>query len=274
MPAQNATPTEAAGSARRRLSDAERKSISDLTGAGVPSAMERGQLPNSAPSMEAGNLVYSPPYQYGDTSPVRELNAGEIISAARIFQESIREYKTDKDGRKTKSPKRPYRFLLKKGLFDLKERFSSWTRARDWNSRGNDAQLIAEDIETHHGSTTFSYDLNGRPVAMMALDHRGGGTTIIDHLATHPAVANAGELMIEKAVNESESNGNHGKLKLISLNRKSDSFYYHMGFEKLGKGQMFLDPRSDDYWILEDGVWRVDKNEKRQYLMEAEDTEL
>lgn len=108
---------------------------------------------------------------------------------------------------------------------------------------------------------TFSYDLGDEnSAALMTLRH-DSGTTLVSEPRTHPGISVAGKTMIEKAMNESESEGNDGVVPLVSLNASSTAFYRSLDFKPLIGSHMELNPSESHLWSQgQDGKWSPRKS--------------
>ena len=105
----------------------------------------------------------------------------------------------------------------------------------------------------------YRYVVEGRTVALLVLDvrdERADRHVEITWLTSHPAVAHAATMMVEKAVNVSESLGLGGVVRVTSLDYVSDRFYAAMHFERIESGFRLV-PASSSAWTRRDGVWRL-----------------
>jgi hypothetical protein len=125
-----------------------------------------------------------------------------------------------------------------------------------WNERIESAGTVLDMIDDGQ-ELNFSYQCFGATVGIICIKPR---SFYISELVTHPAVANAGEILIEEACNRSQLAGLDGKLSLSSLNELSTGFYLSIGFVKTDGdrktgGSMTFDPKGNQYWVRLSGRW-------------------
>jgi hypothetical protein len=208
-----------------------------------------------------------PPYQYSKEAPINEISLKEVADVARAFSDSIGEYATANDDEEVTDP------------HPLDDQPSDADR---WNERSLNAIAVAERINKNadtgpeNDKVTFSYDLGGDSAALMTLRH-GPGATLISELATHPGTLGAGKIMVEKAVNESQTAGNDGKVHLASLNKASTEFYGSLGFKQLKplkSKNMELNPSDSHLWSQgNDGKWSLKEYERSQFFLKKKHSE-
>ena len=217
-------------------------------------------------------------FRYSEESPIQEISPEQLKQIAGDFAKDVQQYATDLKGGPVAAP--PSKFGMK---YDPRKLSPSYQRERKdqkgaaerWNERN---QATKHRVSEHRrddafnrrspagGAKTLSYDLgNGHSAALMALRHGRG--TRVEHLATHPGTSGAGETMIEKAVNESQTRGNNGEVFLESGGVAQD-FYRSLGFKEDGLLDMKLNPSEHpNLWSRnEDGTWSLKKHEGKGYL--------
>jgi len=205
------------------------------------------------------------PFQFFQDSPVVELAGPRISQVGQSFSDSVEQYTKDQQGRPVSE--------------SLPENADSddVDLAEGWEERSRNTLMMARGIkmnpEPYPNTTqkTFSYDMgDGQSAGMMTLTHSPLETGV-RLLATHPGSSGVGKTMIEKAVNESQAAGNHGVVRLSSLDDTSEGFYASTGFQSEEDDNMKLDPSNSDLWTQQSGVWSLKENQNKGYLKKTED---
>jgi GNAT superfamily N-acetyltransferase len=102
-----------------------------------------------------------------------------------------------------------------------------------WNKRiagGEERAYIISVCDASY--EVYAYFYSGKPVGLMSLnpaEYAKKGGVYIEDLVAHPGARNAGDLLVEKAVNLSRAGGYGGKLVLAAL-PGSHGFYKSVGF--------------------------------------------
>lgn len=247
---------------------------------GPPEAVPSEELPSARQEAPAK----SEPFQYSAESPVQEISPKELDKVARGFIDDVQKYATDSKGEPVAAP--PSKFGLKydprklapsyqSARKDQKEAAQRWNERREATKHRTNEHRQDDTFRRRSpagDAKTFSYDLgNGHSAALMALRNFAHSTRV-EHLAAHPGTSGAGETMIEKAVNESQTRGNNGEVVLESAGPAKD-FYRSLGFKEDGLLDMKLNPSErPDLWSKnEDGTWSLTKHKDKGYL-KAEDS--
>jgi GNAT superfamily N-acetyltransferase len=128
-----------------------------------------------------------------------------------------------------------------------------------WTERYFDVLFTLNQFQTGDQNQRHIYACFAEsvPVGLISIEKRPG-VAEIKQIVSHPGAAGADEIMLEKAVNKSESFGSNGRLYLQAL-RTAMPFYESAGFELVepGKYSMVLDPRSSALWQQTDGSWHL-----------------
>ena len=132
-----------------------------------------------------------------------------------------------------------------------------------WVDRWGDTVEVLDMIKADPGRFfNRVYRLFGRPAGILCY-LKAEDSVFIPYLVTHSAVYGAGAVMIECAATISQAWGYDGRVKLKSLNKRSDEAYLAMGFrfdepddadDPEGGGAMTLVPAAPR-WSLRGGKW-------------------
>jgi hypothetical protein len=140
-----------------------------------------------------------------------------------------------------------------------------------WNQRIEGGVERAEVIAAYgyyDGCDVYAYFYSGKPVGMMTIElekSKEFGLIYIGDLAGHPGARNAGDLLIEYAVNLSQAQGTKGQVRLTAL-EGSYEFYASVGFKPMngkwspGAVGALLEPGSPQWSFLGErwkltGLW-------------------
>jgi hypothetical protein len=238
-----------------RVTNAQGSPFSNAAGGGsLPAAraptradvFSGGASPNSA-SLSA----------LAEKHSVEKLDPSAVAAAVTRFQHSVAAFDGDRNG----APIVPSRSDLPGKLNPMRyvrmRQLEQADRQRQsWEKRINDSWGIANSIGLRAGSLDDAYVYNAGSVpAAIAIFQRQSDHLELAWLTTHPGVAGAGKMMIEKGVNISENAGYGGKIKLTPLNDDAAGFYKSVGFISDGT-DLALEPRKSNYWTLS-GEWRL-----------------
>jgi hypothetical protein len=222
-------------------------------------------------SPEEASLSSTGPYRYSNEPPIKEVSPDDMAGVAENFIGSIGEYSTDNQGS-------PVSAALSQDP----------PAAERWVRRSDDAKAIALDIgnvtnsDSEFGDDSedsmvkgFSYNIGDDSVALMALEQHITSGTEITHLVTHPGTSGAGKTMVEKAVNESQAAGIHGKVWVSKISDDSDRFYDSLGFKTSGGGRMELNPSESRHLWSEgqDGKWSLKEHAGSGFLSKKKENE-
>ncbi|MDR3573135.1 MAG: hypothetical protein P4L50_04700 [Anaerolineaceae bacterium] len=197
--------------------------------------------------------------QWNANPPVKQLQPDAFAAAADEFDKNVRGLtfidplppfaNEDVDAQDWCTPQRTYQ-----------ER---------WNNRLTSTLTMLEEplniISSDRPKLGFAYFVDKTPVGLMAVSPNAKSLLISD-LVTHPLSEGVGACLIEQAVSTSMELGSEGKLELWSLDEDSERAYLKMGFRKIIRNHMELDPSETDKWIEQDGKWLIDNNRNRKYI--------
>jgi hypothetical protein len=188
--------------------------------------------------------------------PIEQVKPEEVHFQALRFQRSIASYLSDETGNTVSTPPLTLgRFNPMRLVAERRWRRDEVGRQR-WEARGLDAMGIASNITLRQGNLdhAYIYKSHGMTAALLVLSVTGEGVEIA-WLASHPAVTGAGTMMVEKAVNVSESLNFGGSVQLTSLSHASSEFYRSLHFD-FQNAAMKLTPSEKPLWSKNQGVWR------------------
>ena len=140
--------------------------------------------------------------------PIRQLDPGEVALCGRWLLNVIKEFQ--------KEPGNTPAFI---------------NRLTDAHERAEVLELQTDPAECQ----VYAYFHSGKPVGMMSVDRAWSlrnGSVHIDSLAGHPAARNVGDILIEFAVNLSQSRGAGGRVTLTAEGG-ARGFYESLGFQPL-----------------------------------------
>jgi hypothetical protein len=114
--------------------------------------------------------------------------------------------------------------------------------------------------------TVFGYFVNKRPIGLLAMQNES--VPEIDILVTHPGSDGCGGILIERAVQVSQSWGSDGKLALYADNKNAEGAYRALGFvaDSVNSPDYTLDPSKSNGWTLHQGNWRLKKYIDKSYI--------
>jgi hypothetical protein len=134
-----------------------------------------------------------------------------------------------------------------------------------WTERQFDALYMLNQLEalsygeTASGASDLIYScmLGLAPVGLIHLKNFEDMIEI-RLLVSHPGVAGAGEILLEKAVNESDQQGHNGAIYLSAM-MSAVPFYQSAGLTLVepGSTSMVLLPSISDKWLRVGGRWRL-----------------
>ncbi len=218
--------------------------------------------PNSEDEMDASSSEYGESSGQNqlynlvssDTPPIHEItDTATLDGIVGQFQQSVEDYTSGGPSEGAQNPSTP---------------------AGDWKYQSNNAEIVAGDLLEGHETDpdnlhAFHYDAGlGQTAGLMALQHQSNdpdneGHTVIEQLTTHPGTKYTGLSMLEKAANESQKNGNQGRLVLTPMPGRAEKFYQNSGFKTTKMDgdmvtQMKLDPANSDMWESHgNNKWRL-----------------
>lgn len=102
------------------------------------------------------------------------------------------------------------------------------TQQERWNDRINSTQLMLG--VNFSSELVVEYRVAGEPVGIMALAKNVNSRAYVGDLVTHPGSEQAGGILMEYAVRQSQSWGTAGKLELYALNDEALVAYQALGF--------------------------------------------
>lgn len=141
------------------------------------------------------------------------------------------------------------------------------TQQECWNDRIDSMNSMFE--MKFNGDINFAYYVTGQPIGVMALTNYDE-MPYIDDLVTHPGSSAAGGILIEYAVQISDSEwGKDGKLNLWALDDDAKMAYKSLGFkgrESDNDKDMILDPEQSTLWNKLDGKWQLKKFSGKKYV--------
>lgn len=103
------------------------------------------------------------------------------------------------------------------------------TQQERWNDRINSTKLMLG--LSFSSELVVEYRVAGEPVGIMALMKMDGRAYVAD-LVTHPGSEQAGGILMEYAVRQSQNWGSAGKLELYALDEEALVAYQALGFRR------------------------------------------
>lgn len=131
---------------------------------------------------------------------------------------------------------------------------------RLWNGMG-----IAVSVGSGSGAV-YAYVVSGKPVGLMEISRLGDSDLDpkIEFLAGHPLARNAGDILIEFAVNLSESSEQGGAIDFEPIDG-AKAFYKGIGFVE-GMMVWSLYPAKAARWSKSGGRWTLAQDHGAKYL--------
>jgi len=169
----------------------------------------------------------------------------------------------------------PIRRIKKKNEFvSMVKRFKTiYYKNRINNEDVNDINWELRQLSTDGRIGTFEdhtfvksndyyvYEFGGEPIGLMILQRKQGSVEILE-LVTSPLSGNAGDQLVEFAVNQSAN----GVVTLVASGQQARSFYLYLGFKADGGSLLTLNPATSPTWEKVGNTWKRKKYKDSKVL--------